>query len=171
MKPIINIADVELSPLPAGSTPPESMGDRYEARMGAIGPRIGAHKLGYNITAVPPGKRAFPFHNHLVNEEMFFVLEGAGEIRIGESVHPIRAGDVIACPPGGAEAAHQIINTGSAELRYLAVSTKLSPEVAEYPDSGKFGVLAEFPGAPGERPKMFRFVSREAASLGYWEDN
>ena len=39
--------------------------------------------LHYNLTAVPPGKRAFPFHNHRVNEEMFFILEGTGEVRIG----------------------------------------------------------------------------------------
>lgn len=170
-KPIINIADVEVTPFAKPFGPPDSMADRYEPRMGAIGQRIGAQKLGYNITALAPGKRAFPFHNHRINEEMFFVIEGTGEIRIGEQTHAIRAGDVIACPPGGAEAAHQIINTGTQELRYLAVSTKIFPEVAEYPDSKKFGILAEFAGQPGETPKMFRFVSRESEALGYWEDN
>ena len=83
----------------------------------------------------------------------------------------MRAGDVIACPPGGPEAAHQIANTGEVELKYLAVSTKMMPEIAEYPDSGKFGVLAEFSTAPGERPKGFRFVSRESESVPYWEGN
>lgn len=171
MKPIINLVDIELSPLPAGVAPPESMADRYAPRMGAVGARIGAQKLGYNVTAIAPGTRAFPFHNHRVNEEMFFVLEGEGEVRIGEAVYPIRAGDVIACPAGGPEAAHQIANTGEAELKYLAVSTKMLPEIAEYPDSGKFGILAEFPGEPGERPRGFRFVSRESESTSYWEDN
>ena len=103
--------------------------------------RASARKLlGYNITAVPPGKRAFPLHNHVVNEEMFFVLEGSGELRVGDATHPVRAGDIIACPPGGPETAHQLVNTGDAELKYLAVSTTLSPEVCDYPDSGKFGV-------------------------------
>lgn len=171
MKPVINLAEIELSPLPAGIAPPESMTDRYDPRMGSIGTRIGAQKLGYNVTALAPGKRGFPRHNHRVNEEMFFVLEGAGEIRIGDTVYPIQAGDVIACPPGGPEAAHQITNTGEVELRYLAVSTKMLPEIVQYPDSGKFGILAEFTGAPGEKPKGFRFVSRESDSLPYWEDN
>ena len=54
-----------------------------------------------------------------------------------------RIGDIIACPPGGPETAHQLINTGEGELKYLAVSTKLSPELCEYPDSGKFGVMAD----------------------------
>jgi uncharacterized cupin superfamily protein len=137
--------------------------------MAYLGPRIGARNLGYNITAVPPGKRAFPFHNHRVNEEMFFVLQGTGEVRIGESVYPIRSGDVIACPPGGKETAHQIINTGTEELRYLAVSTKLSPEIAEYPDSGKFGILADLPAGPDGKPQRFVHVGREGDGRDYWE--
>jgi uncharacterized cupin superfamily protein len=54
--------------------------------MARISARIGAQKLGYNITAVPPGMRAFPPHSHHVNEETFFVLEGCGEVQIGETV-------------------------------------------------------------------------------------
>ena len=74
---------------------------------------------------------------------MFFVLDGQGEIRIGEAVYAIKSGDIIACPAGDQNTAHQIINTGAAELRYLADSTRYTPEIAEYPDSGKFGVPAE----------------------------
>jgi uncharacterized cupin superfamily protein len=100
---------------------------------------------------------------------MFFVLEGTGEVRIGETVHPIRAGDIVACPAGGRETAHQIINTGTEELRYLAVSTKLSPEIAEYPESGKFGVLAEYSAGADGKPQTFRFIGRQANSIDYWE--
>ena len=167
-RPILNIADVELQPRPAAFAATGAAAERFDARMGFIGARLGAQKLGYNLTAVPPGKRAFPLHNHRVNEEMFFVLEGAGEVRIGETVYPIRAGDLIACPPGGKETAHQIVNTGAAELRYLAVSTKLSPDIAEYPDSGKFGVLAEFTSDAG-KPHTFRFVGRESNNVHYWD--
>lgn len=168
-KPIINIADVELEPRPTEFAPSGAAAERFDARMGFIGPRIGAQKLGYNITAVPPGKRAFPFHNHHINEEMFFVLQGTGEVKIGESTYPIRSGDVIACPAGGKEAAHQITNTGADELRYLAVSTKLSPEICEYPDSGKFGVLAEFGAGSDGKLQRFVFVGRDNDSLDYWE--
>jgi uncharacterized cupin superfamily protein len=168
-KPIINIADIELLPRPAAFAPDGPAAERFDARMGYIGARIGARDLGYNITAVPPGKRAFPFHNHRVNEEMFFVLQGCGEVRIGASVYPIRSGDVIACPTGGKETAHQIINTGTEELRYLAVSTKLSPEIAEYPDSGKFGLLADFPAGSDGKPQRFVHLGREGDCLDYWE--
>lgn len=168
-KPIINIADVAVEPTPPSFAPTGPAAERFGAKMGMIGPRIGAQKLGYNITAVPPGKRAFPFHNHRVNEEMFFVLQGDGEIRIGEATYPIRKGDIIACPAGGKELAHQIINTGTEELRYLAVSTKSSPEVVDYPDSGKFGVSAELGTAPDGKSQRFIFVGRENQSLNYWD--
>ncbi|MBI3480304.1 MAG: cupin domain-containing protein [Nitrosomonadales bacterium] len=168
-KPVINIADVELQPRPSAFAPTGAAAERYEARMGMIAPRIGAQKLGYNITAVPPGKRAFPFHNHQVNEEMVFVLEGTGEVRIGDTTYQIRQGDFVACPPGGKETAHQVINTGSVELKYLAVSTKQMPEIAEYPDTGKFGVLAEFPAGADGKPRGFRFVGHAEQSADYWE--
>jgi uncharacterized cupin superfamily protein len=158
-RPIVNIDEVELQQRPPERAPKGAAAARFDARVGMIAPKLGAQKLGYNITAVPPGKRAHPFHNHRINEEMFYVIEGSGEVRIGGAVHPIRAGDIIACPPGGKETAHQIVNTGKSELKYLAVSTKLTPEICDYPDSGKFAVLSE----------TIRFVSRESEQLDYWE--
>ncbi len=64
---------------------------------------------------------------------------------------------------------HQIANTGVEELRYLAVSTKLSPELVEYPDSGEFGVLAELPASAEGRPQRFIFIGRESQCLNYWD--
>jgi len=158
-KPIINIAEVELQRRPPQFAPTGAAAQRFDARVGQIGRMIGAKKLGYNLTAVPPGKRAYPFHNHRSNEEMFYILEGRGEVRIGAETFPIGAGDFIACPPGGPELAHQIVNTGTGELKYLAVSTMQGPEVCEYPDSGKIGVLGE----------SLRYVNRSDSQVGYWE--
>lgn len=164
-RPVINIADLELQPRPPALAAPGPAAERFDARIAQIGPLVGARKLGYNITAVAPGRRAFPFHNHHANEEMFFVLTGQGEVRIGDKVYSIREGDIIACPAGGQDTAHQIINTGDVEMRYLAVSTCQSPELVEYPDSGKFGVLAEMPNGDGR----FAFIGRTERSLDYWE--
>ena len=160
-RPIINIDSLEY--MSWGN------GKEYAARLGFMGPKVGALKLGYNVTIVPPGKRAFPFHSHQANEEMVYVIEGTGEVRIGEAVYPIRPGDIVACPPGGKETAHQVINTGTVELKYLAVSTKISPEIAEYPDTGKFGVLAELPPGADGKPRGFRFVGRTEQNVDYWE--
>jgi len=160
---IINIKDLEFRPF--------GHGERFEAKIGAVSSRIGARKLGYNLTVLPPGKRAFPFHNHRVNEEMFFIIEGAGEIRIGPDTYPVTKGDVIACPPGGPETAHQLINTSeNDEMKYLAVGTSMSPEIAEYPDSQKVGVLAEFSAEGDGKPTVMRYIIRDQAGMAeYWE--
>ena len=145
-----------------------SNGDTYKARMAWVGASLGSKKLGFNITVLPPGKRAFPFHAHRANEEMFFVLEGQGSIRIGMGSHKIRKGDFISLPPGR-DSAHQIINDSEAPLRYLAVSTMESPEVAEYPESGKIGVFAgEPPGRPGSKDSI-RHFARMGDGVDYWD--
>jgi uncharacterized cupin superfamily protein len=77
---------------------------------------------------------------------------------------------VLACPPGGPETAHQIVNTSSRDIRYLAVSTMLMPEVVEYPDSNKFGV--RWPLSPDEKgqPQSGRFLGRiEEGIKDYWD--
>ena len=127
----------------------------YTSKRALFSPNIGARKLGYNLTELPPGKAQCPFHSHHEEEEMFLILEGEGELRFGEQRHKLRKWDVIACPTGGPEVAHQIINTGSEPLRYLSLSTMSSTEVCEYPDSQKIGVFASAPQASGVR-KMFR---------------
>ena len=165
-KPFVNIDEIELQPRPPQFAAKGDAAGRFDARMGMIAPRIGARLLGYNITSVPPGKRAFPAHNHRVNEEMFFVLEGSGELRVGARTWPVRAGDVIACPPGGPETAHQLVNTGDAELKYLAVSTRLYPELCEYPDSGKFLAKTRKDGGY----PSFRVIGRSDESLDYWHN-
>ncbi len=86
---------------------------------------------------------------------MFLILEGEGELRFGDQRYRIRRNDVIACPTGGPSVAHQIINTGSTALRYLALSNLAEMEICEYPDSNKVGVHADEPGNAGLH-KMFR---------------
>jgi uncharacterized cupin superfamily protein len=142
-KPIMNLDQVEFDDVEENGY--------YTSSRGQISDRIGAKLLGYNLTVLPPGKAQCPFHSHRGEEEMFFILEGQGELRFGDQVYPIRRHDVIACPTGGAEVAHQIINTGATEMRYLALSNRVDIEVCEYPDSQKILVAAGPSGARGLR--------------------
>jgi uncharacterized cupin superfamily protein len=100
---------------------------------------------------------------------MFLILEGHGSVRIGSERYPVRAGDVIACPAGGPETAHQIENTSDKPLRYLAISTTKEPDVVDYPDSGKFLVTGRVSADDGARTERFRFMGRPETSLGYWD--
>ena len=126
----------------------------YTSKRAQFSAGIGARKLGYNLTELPPGKAQCPFHAHRAEEEMFLILEGEGELRYGTERYKVRRHDVIACPTGDATTAHQIINTGSKTMRYLSLSTLSEIEVCEYPDSNKVGVHADQP-TPGLH-KMFR---------------
>jgi len=167
-RPVINLEEVSIEERAPFFQPTGTATERFGSRSGAVGARIGARMLGYNITAVAPGKRAFPFHNHHANEEMFFILQGSGELRVGVERYSIRQGDFIASPAGGPETAHQLINTGQDELRYLAVSTMITPETVEYPDSKKLAVLSRQMQPDGQM-RVVRHVGRADGGVDYWE--
>ena len=135
-----------------------SKGEQFESNSARIGPLLGAKELGYSYDVVPAGKRSCPFHSHRGEEEMFFILRGNGMLRYGDETRKIRAGDVICCPTGGPETAHQIINDSNAELAYLSVSTMMPAEICEYPDSKKVGA---FGGG-------LRYLTRVADNVDYW---
>jgi uncharacterized cupin superfamily protein len=135
----------------------------YESLSARLASGTAAQKLSASIDTVPPGKRSCPYHFHHAQEEMFIVLQGAGSLRVAGEMLPIRTGDVIFIPPGP-DYPHQIVNTSDEPLKYLSVGTRETPEICEYPDSGKY--LAAVSGNGRER---FAAVQRADASLDYWE--
>ena len=156
MKPLMNLDEVAFDDVEENGL--------YTSSRGQISDLIGARKLGYNLSVLPPGKAQCPFHCHHGEEEMFLILEGTGELRFGDQRYPIRPHDVIACPPGGPDVAHQIINTGSTTMRYLALSTLVEIEACEYPDSQKVLVMA---GPRGDR--RLRKMVRAENTVDYYD--
>ena len=140
-----------------------SQGDKFAWSSARIGAKLGAKDLGYSYDVVPPGKRSCPFHSHHAEEEMFFIVRGRGTLRYGNESRPIRAGDVICCPTGGAETAHQIVNDSDAELAYISVSTMMPAEVCEYPDSKKIGAYG------GHTPSRVKHMTEAGAKVDYWK--
>jgi uncharacterized cupin superfamily protein len=134
-KPFVNLDEVEFTDVEENGY--------YTSKRAQFSAGIGARKLGYNLTELPPGKAQCPFHSHRAEEEMFLILEGEGELRFGDQRYRIRKHDVIACPTGGADVAHQIINTGRTTMRYLSLSNVADVEICEYPDSNKVGISAD----------------------------
>lgn len=149
---VVNLSDLELEHFEKGG--------KYACESVRIGPLVGAKDLGYSYDVVQPGKISCPFHSHRAEEEMFFVVRGAGTLRYGGDTRKIRAGDVICCPTGGPETAHQIVNDSDAPLAYLSISTRMPAEVCEYPDSGKVGAFG-----PG-----LRHMTRAGDAIDYWTD-
>ena len=152
MKNVVNLDQLTLE---AGAK-----GEKFAWASAQISQALGAKDLGYCLDVIAPGKAACPFHSHRGQEEMFFILSGRGTLRYGAEKRPIRAGDVICCPTGGPETAHQIVNDSTEELRMLSVSTKVYPDFCEYPDSGK--IMAFGPG--------YRHMTPAGAAVDYWTD-
>jgi uncharacterized cupin superfamily protein len=160
MKPIINIYDAELGYQ-------LQHGDQFEVRAAPLAEKVGARMIGANLTTVPPGKAAFPFHHHYANEEHFLILRGSGKLRSGSETYAVRVGDYIVSPAGGAEHAHQLVNTGGEDLVYLSLSTLLTPEVVGYPDSAKIGVRPQPYGAPAS--KRYLIAESDLDKAQYWD--
>jgi hypothetical protein len=91
-KPFVNLDEVQFEDIEENGY--------YTSKRALLGANIGARKLGYNLTELPPGKAQCPFHSHREEEEMFLILEGEGELRFGEQRFKLRRHDVIACPTG-----------------------------------------------------------------------
>jgi uncharacterized cupin superfamily protein len=131
-KPIINIDDASYAD--------RGNGKQFVAKIARVGPQLGLAGLGCSVHVVPPGKKAFPFHRHHVMDELFYIISGSGQYRYGDETLPVRAGDLVGAPAG--IKAHQLINTGGEDLRYLGISTGGSVDIVDYPDSNKVAMAA-----------------------------
>jgi len=64
---------------------------------------------------VAPGASTAP-HYHPLTEEIYYILEGTGQMRLAGELHAVGPGDAIAIPPGQV---HAITNTGHITLKFL----------------------------------------------------
>ncbi len=131
-KHVINVNDVEPKEI--------AVADKFHHVVRGLGSSTGNVELGCSHFRVAPGKYAFPRHSHIRNEEALYILEGSGTLTIGDDEIVVSAGDYAALPVGR-HLAHKLVNTGAVDLVYLCLSTNHMPEITEYPDSGKVGVL------------------------------
>ena len=135
--------------------------DGYRWRATSFGPAIGASLVGATVYELPPGEKSFPYHYEWGNEEWLLVVAGRPTLRDPEGEHELRPGDVV-CFPEGPEGAHQVRNDTDEAIKVLFLSTKVSPDTAVYPDSGKVGVWSGHEADPG---RIFRI----ADVADYWD--
>ena len=152
--PVLRLADLPLE---------QSDEAGFRSQDALVGRMLRLTRLGCAYTEVAPGETACPYHVHHAEDEMFVILSGEGEYRFGERRYPVAAGDVLGAPLGGTDYAHQLFNTGTAPLRYLAISSKADLDVQQFPDSGKFLVTSR--PLPGTDRKRFFYKGREADQL------
>ena len=67
-----------------------------------------------NVTLEPKGGQV-PWHNQ-DQEEIYFIVEGTGEICLGEERQTVESGQAVYIPP---HVFHQLTNTGSTPMRMI----------------------------------------------------
>lgn len=115
--------------------PSETHRGSVRRKVRRIGDALGAQSTGLSHVRVAPGGRSSPHHCHGGDEELFVVLGGSGELRLGEERFPVQRGTVVARPPGTG-VAHSF-EAGDAGLELLAWSLDDHNDILFYPDSGK----------------------------------
>ena len=144
-----------------------SHGERFQHGRKSLTGMDNEAGIGCALFKVAPGKRAFPSHAHLANDEALFVLEGEGTLTVGDEDIRMGAGDFVMIPRGSSTP-HVLVSEGEADLIYICMSTMNTPDVVHYPDSDKLGVLEEkFPFGPKGLGKVGGIYARN--QLGYWD--
>jgi uncharacterized cupin superfamily protein len=116
--------------------------------------------ISASVYVVEPGERHLPYHFHHGAEEVLLVLEGTPTLRAPDGERVLSPGDVVHFPRGP-EGAHQLRNDGGEPSRFVVVAAGRSPEVVEYPDTGKLAALAR------TGPLWSMHFKRNAT--GYWD--
>jgi uncharacterized cupin superfamily protein len=104
----------------------------------------GAERSGLNWIRRAAGRRGSIPHCHSLESEAFVVLEGGGTLELWPTAgaaargaeresHELRAGHVVARPPG-TRVAHSIV-AGEAGITYLAYGTREPNDICYYPRS------------------------------------
>ncbi len=123
-----------------------------------------------------------PPHKHEQKEQIFFIISGEGQVKIGKDVFSARPGDLLYVP---ANVIHQTINRGKASLNYLLFNaflnedkeghasfaehvnlmkkTRLAQAIAQNADAGS-GQLLSLSNAKGEYFKNVNSLKSESAA-------
>jgi uncharacterized cupin superfamily protein len=104
--------------------------------------RSESNAIGASIWELQPGGSQFVYHFHHGSEELLVVLRGTPTVRMHDGDHALDEGDVVPFPTGP-EGGHQIRNDSEDVARVLIVSSNASPDVAEYPETGKISTIVD----------------------------
>jgi mannose-6-phosphate isomerase-like protein (cupin superfamily) len=74
--------------------------------------------VGFALVTVDAG-RCSPAHYHRCTEELYYIVEGRGRMRLGSEIREVGPGDTICIRPN---VVHAIENVTSAPLRFVCVT-------------------------------------------------
>ncbi len=101
---------ININAVPVGKITGREIRDIYNKE------NTGEAGLSLRITDVMPGEVTYPGHIHKENQEIIVILSGKGDIKIGDTVFPLKTNDAIFIPGGES---HLIRNTGADVMRMV----------------------------------------------------
>ncbi len=104
----------DLAKIPGGTFPARRWGRGLVGQLGQPIPAKG-FSMGYSI--LEPRGGQVPWHNQ-EQEEVYFIVQGEGEICVGNERSPIKAGQAVFMPP---TVFHQLTNTGDEPMHMIYV--------------------------------------------------
>ena len=111
-----------------------------------LGDAVGTKGVGLNRVEVAEGKRSTAFHVHGAEEEIFYILGGAGTLFQGGASHDVGAGDCIVHLP----ATHpHCLRAGGKGLDVLVFGTRVPVEICWLPRAGMAWAGPTVVAAPG----------------------
>ncbi len=123
------------------------------------------NELGMTLYELQPGQTQCPYHFHHGEDELILVLRGRPTLRTPDAERELEPGDFAHFPRGPA-GAHGVFNRTDEPARYVVGSTNVSPEICEYPDSGK---VAAFSFGASSRGERLRTIHRFDDGVDYFD--
>jgi len=123
--------------------------------------------LSMSVYVLDAGQKHLPYHFHHGAEEILIVLEGTPTLRTPAGERVLENGEVVHFPRG-ADGAHQLWNATDQSVRFVVAAAGTTPELVEYPDTGKIAAMAKTPSQRG--PALWTMHLLDDA-VGYWDGN
>ena len=135
------------APAPGGFANAAAVPNTYPAAAAYTAPALGWE--------FQPGQPEYVYHFHHGSDELLIVLRGHPKLRTQDGERTLEEGEVVALPRGP-EGGRAISNPSDAVVRILMVSSNADPDVSEYPETGKIGVITD--------GRTWQFFRREDAA-------
>ncbi|HMI29129.1 MAG TPA: cupin domain-containing protein [Gaiellaceae bacterium] len=121
-----------------------SGGGAKSTRLVEHGPQLGAtvYELGPENSVV--------YHFHHGSEELLIVLRGRPTLRTPDGERQLAEGEVVHFQLGP-DGAHGLRNDTDTAVRYVVAGIRVSPEVAEYPDTKQITAQGRTGSMTGDR--------------------
>jgi uncharacterized cupin superfamily protein len=102
---------------------------------------VAAEGLSVTQHELAPGEDLGPYRYEHGNETWLLVTVGRPTVRHADGAEELDPGDLV-CFPAGPAGAHQVSNRSAAPAAVLRLTTRWSPSVIVFPDTGDFELAA-----------------------------